>query len=156
MDSGQSILMRKALGPQDVLQLPESFVFVRFREEAHAKAACSLLNAAYANGGGTVETFEQWWPALKQDDEFDPELLFAVEQKQSGALAGFAQCWTSGFVKDIAVAEIYRRQGIAAALMSHMFEVFQARGMASVSLKVQANNRSGALELYRSLGMVAA
>ncbi|MEO0550814.1 MAG: GNAT family N-acetyltransferase [Pseudomonadota bacterium] len=89
------------------------------------------------------------------DDEYDPDLIFVVEDSTTSDLVGFAQCWTSGFIKDIAVAHKHRRNGIASALLIRIFVTFKVRGLASVTLKVQANNRSGALELYQALGMVA-
>jgi ribosomal protein S18 acetylase RimI-like enzyme len=47
----------------------------------------------------------------------------------------------------------YRRRGIGRALLLHIFSVFQRRGFPAVDLKVLINNRSGAVQLYESLGM---
>ncbi|MDJ0921654.1 MAG: GNAT family N-acetyltransferase [Henriciella sp.] len=98
-------------------------------------------------------TFDRWWPDLTRDEEYDPDLLFVVEETNTSHMVGFAQCWTSGFVKDIAVDGAHRRKGVAASLMSQIFATFKARGLRSVSLKVQADNRSGALQLYHAVGM---
>ena len=89
--------------------------------------------------------------ACRDDSEYDPTLCFLAANEQD-EIVGVAQCWTSAFVKDLAVAPAMRRQGLGAALLSHAFRAFAERGVPSVDLKVDADNPSGALRLYRSLG----
>jgi ribosomal protein S18 acetylase RimI-like enzyme len=115
--------------------------------DAHA-----LLQLAYADGGGSVPAFEEWWTRLSGDGEYDPSLCF-LACDADGNLAGFAQCWTLGFVKDFVVHPRHRRRGIGRVLLLHVFHVFQARGTQAVDLKVQADN-PGALRFYESLGML--
>jgi ribosomal protein S18 acetylase RimI-like enzyme len=132
---------------------PPGVVWVDFDAAQHAQAARALLNDAYRKGGGAVEDFGAWWPALMSDSEFDPALCFVALDKEDGVIAAFAQCWTSGFVKDIAVAAPWRRKGLGRALMHRIFQAFKSRGAAQVELKVQADNPHGALAFYASLGM---
>ena len=98
--------------------------------------------------------FAEWHPWLTQDSEYDPALVF-VATTGDGTPVGVAQCWNSGFVKDLAVLPSYRGRGIAEALLLTAFAVFRDRGFASVDLKVQADN-TPAIRLYRRLGMVEA
>lgn len=116
----------------------------------HAPAVHALLALSYANGG--VCKYAQWWENLSTDSEYDPALCFTAFS--SGALVGVAQCWTSGYVKDLAVHPGWRRKGIAAALLLHAFHTFQVRGAQAVDLKVETRN-CGAIALYRGLGMVS-
>ena len=116
-------------------------------EEAHA-----LLELAYRDGGGSVPAFGKWWPRLSQDDEYDLKLCFAVRSRD-GSLIGFAQCWTSGFVKDFVVHPHYRGHGIGRALLLHIFNAFRERGASVVALKVETGNPSGAVAFYERLGM---
>lgn len=111
-----------------------------------------LLAAAYSDGGGCVSGFSEWWKALSTDEEFDPTLVF-VAVDPAGRIVGVAQCWTSAFVKDLAVAAEWRRRGLAAALLTYAFKVFFERGARAVNLKVEVNNPSGAVRLYQALGM---
>lgn len=147
-------LMRRSLDlPIPPARWPEGFRLVPF-EPQHALAAHALLAEAYAHGGGSVPArFVQWWDAVSTDAEFDPEFCF-VALAEDGSMAGFALCWTSSFVKDIAVAPTHRRKGVGQALILSVFEALKARGHTQVGLKVEANNPSGAQHLYERLGFV--
>lgn len=120
--------------------------------EVDPQALHEILAAAYANGFGSVPPFEPWWTDLTADSEFDPALVFIAADNDLRPI-GVAQCWTSGFVKDIAVVSQWRGQGIGEALLHEAFRTFHQRGLAQVDLKVMAGNAS-ALALYRRLGMV--
>ena len=111
-----------------------------------------LLEVGYAQGGGHIGAFEEWWPSLRDDDEFALDLCFlAVNERQD--IVGVAQCWTSAFIKDLVVHPLARRRGIAAALLRRVFWEFRRRGVKHVDLKVQVDNPTGAVRLYKELGM---
>jgi ribosomal protein S18 acetylase RimI-like enzyme len=110
----------------------------------------ALLEHGYRHGGGSVDAYDLWLPALTGDSEFDPELVFLVEVGDE--LAAAVICWTSGFVKDIVVHETWRRHGLGEALLRHVFRTFTARGADGVELKVQAQN-APAIRLYERVGM---
>jgi len=132
---------------------PSGVVLRAFTPARHAVKARALLNESYASGGGDVQAFEDWWPALQADAEYDQELCFIVEDERTNLLVAFAQCWTSAFVKDIAVAPSYRKQGVARGLLKAITICFAARGYEHLDLKVMADN-APAIELYRSLGFM--
>ncbi|WP_432653830.1 GNAT family N-acetyltransferase [Sphingobium nicotianae] len=115
--------------------------------EVHA-----LFAACYQQGGGRIGGLEEWWSSISEDAEFDPALIF-LARDSNGEIIGVAHCWTSSFVKDLAVSLSHRRQGIGTALMRHVFDHFQRRGFEAVDLKVEIHNPSGAERLYRHLGM---
>ena len=147
------ILMQRDLSePIDAPTWPEGVQIERFATE-HAAAVHDLLDTAYRNGGGgSVYAFATWWASLANDAEFDPELVFVARATEFG-IVGVAQCWTSAFIKDLAVHPDWRRRGLARALLLHAFAVFKRRGALRVSLKVDPDNPSGALRVYRSVGM---
>ena len=124
--------------------------YVRGFHGSDAKRLHALLEHGYRRGGGSVEAFDVWLPALTGDSEFDPELCFVVEVGDD--LAAAAICWTSAFVKDIVVHESWRRRGFGENLLRLAFRTFQARGSTRVELKVQAQNAS-AIRLYERVGM---
>jgi ribosomal protein S18 acetylase RimI-like enzyme len=130
---------------------PSGVRLVPFEPERHPGRVHALLVAAYAQGGGYVEPFAIWWPSLRDDAEYDPRLcLIAVNERDD--IVGVAQCWTSAFIKDLAVHPNQRRQGLGSALLCKAFHAFRERGAVFIDLKVDADNPSGALRLYRAHG----
>ena len=111
----------------------------------------ALLATAYANGFGSVPPLDEWWPAITADTEYDPDLwLVAIDA--TGQPVGLALCWTSGFIKDIAVSQAARGQGVGEALLHAAFAACHRRGLDHVDLKVIAANHA-AIRLYRRVGM---
>ncbi|RYG32750.1 MAG: GNAT family N-acetyltransferase [Burkholderiales bacterium] len=119
-------------------------------DKAEAKAAHSVLESGFWEGGGGAPIFPRWWKALRKDPEFDPSLVFLTFE--GGHVIGMAQCWTSAFIKDLAVHPRARRRGIGRALMLTTFDTFAKRGATYVDLKVREENET-AQRLYQSLSM---
>lgn len=110
-----------------------------------------LLQDAYANGGGSVGSFDDWFWPLVEDAEFHPELLL-IAADDGGTPLGLAQCWTSGFIKDLVVSPGHRNRRIGGWLLQSAFCRLESRGLEHVDLKVQATNAS-ALRFYERHGM---
>jgi ribosomal protein S18 acetylase RimI-like enzyme len=88
---------------------------------------------------------------MTEDPGFDADVWFLAE---AGAeLAGACLCWSEGWVKDLAVAPSARGRGLGEALMRQAFAEFHRRGLATVGLKVDADNPTGAVRLYERVGM---
>jgi ribosomal protein S18 acetylase RimI-like enzyme len=128
---------------------PEGF-FMRGFEAADALALHTLLTEVFDDGDDGP--FEEWWPRISSDADFDPALCFLVIDGK-GRLAGAALCWATAFVKDLAVHPEARGRGIAEALMRHAFMVFYARGAPHVDLKTNTLENAAAARLYERLGM---
>ena len=121
----------------------------RTLQPADAPELHRLLQTAYVEGRG-VPDFEEWWETFSSDAEFDASLCFLVLGE--GRLAGAALCWTSAFLKDLAVHPNARRLGIGENLLRRVFQNFKARNASAVDLKVETGNVE-AIRLYRRLGM---
>ncbi len=119
----------------------------------HARDLHGLFDVAYACGGGEISPFDSWWAALRNDPEYDPALVF-LAVGTGGRIVGAAQCWTSAFVKDLAVVEAWRTRGVGQALLLQVFHSFWRIGAECVDLKVEVDNPSGAERLYRRFGMM--
>ncbi len=145
------VRMRRCLSESVVVPRWPDGAYLKAFSELHAAAAHALLKLAYANGGGSVASFEEWWNGLSGDEEYDPALCFAVYDTED-RLIGFCQCWTAAFVKDLVVHPRYQGRGVGSALLLHAFHVFGDRSAKTVDLRVQGNN-SAAIRLYESLGM---
>lgn len=155
MDSPPNIRLRKDLRrPLPPYAVPDGIRIVQFKD-AQAREAHALLAAAYSKGGGTVGIFEEWWPNLINDSEYDQASFFVALDAQE-RMVGLAQCWSVPYVKDLVVAADWRRRGLGEALLRHAFAFFQLRGEPYIDLKVDLDNPSSAERLYRRLGMEAA
>lgn len=146
--------MRRTLGdPIEVPVWPPDIILKTLGPKPDRKlaiAAHSVLEAGYWEGGGGAPVFRHWWKALRKDEEFDPTLVFLA--MDSAGVLGMAQCWTSSFVKDLAVHPRARRQGIGRALMLSVFHAFAQRGASHLDLKVREDNAT-AIALYHAIGM---
>jgi ribosomal protein S18 acetylase RimI-like enzyme len=142
--------MRRDLGGViEHAEWPEG-VACRTLGKADSKAAHAVLSAGFWEGGGGAPQYRQWWSQLARDSEFDPALFFLAADREG--VCGLAQCWTSNFVKDLAVHPRVRRRGIGRALMLTTFHAFRKRGATFVDLKVREEN-AVAQRLYRDLAM---
>jgi ribosomal protein S18 acetylase RimI-like enzyme len=119
-------------------------------EKNDARAAHAVLALGFWQGGGGAPKFRTWWSQLRKDSEYDPALCFVAVDTEG--VVGMIQCWTMGFVKDVAVHPGARRAGIGRALMLTAFGAFKARGFHHIDLKVREEN-SPALRLYEALDM---
>ena len=144
------IRLRRLLdGPIDLPALMPGVVITPLWQtrpiELHA-----LLRDAYATGGGSVGSFDQWWWPLVEDEEFDPALLIVATSGEQPV--GLVQCWTSSFIKDLVVAPQWRDRGLGACLLHAAFAEFHRRGAPHIDLKVEALN-TAAQRFYRRHGM---
>jgi ribosomal protein S18 acetylase RimI-like enzyme len=127
-------------------------VAVRTYDDAgDAQAVHGLLARAFTGNNEVVAEFGAWHARMTGDPEYDPAWWWLAER--DGRLLGVALCWTSGWLKDLAVDPEARGQGIGEALCRHAFHQMDARGVASCGLKVDASNPTGAVRLYRRVGM---
>lgn len=122
--------------------------------ETDPRALHTILVHAYVDGFGSTPPFDAWWPNLIADTEYDSDLVF-IAADSSGQPIGLALCWTSGFIKDLAVVPQWRGKGIGDALLAEVFSTFHQRGLPHVDLKVVAAN-APAIRLYQRAGMVEA
>lgn len=144
--------MRIELGPAAADPVwPDGIRLRPFVAERDAADVHACLVEAFAASDEHVAPYAEWRPWLLGDPSYDPALVFVAES--DGAVTGMAQCWTEGFVKDLAVRPAFRGRGLGEALLQAAFAEFARRGVSEVRLKVDADNPTGAVRLYRRVGM---
>jgi mycothiol synthase len=123
--------------------------------EADGPAAQSVLNTAFRSHFGHVEeTFEAWMMQQEADDTWDPTLGLLAEI--DGTIVGFSNNGVIdgvGYVFELGVLPEMQGRGIGRALLRHSFAMLAGRGIAKGRLGVDTQNVTGAVELYRSIGM---
>lgn len=105
----------------------------------HSLPAHSLLTQSHLLEDGQWLHHPDWLDAFEHNPEFDRSRCFvAIDSDQ---VVGVITCWTSAFIKDLAVHPDYRNRGIGAALLNHLFVHLKRCGEAAVDLKVMENNQ---------------
>jgi len=131
---------------------------VRTYTAADGQRVHELLDDAYAGWDDDYvrRDHPDWLQFMTGHDDFDPELWFLIER--DGDLVAAALHWKEfrgdGWVKDIVVRESEQGRGLARALLQHAFRAYRSRGAQRVGLKVDANNPTGAAQLYERVGFV--
>ena len=97
-------------------------------------------------------TFQRWKAIVLDRSDFDPRLLFVVLHGSQvvGASLGIMY-GDQGWIDQLAVHRDHRNQGIARNLIITTFRQMQSLGASDVRLST--DSRTGALDLYTSLGM---
>ena len=143
------LLRRDLTGSLPAPQWPADTRLDHYRDEL-APAIHAVLRMTQDQGGGRVASLDDWRRQFVSDAECDPTLCL-VASNADGILA-VAQCWTSAFIKNLAVHPCAQGQGLGRALLLHSFQVFKQRGEPYVDLKVLESNLR-ARQLYESAGM---
>lgn len=143
------LLRRDLTGSLPAPQWPADTRLDHYRDEL-APAIHAVLRMTQDQGGGRVASLDDWRRQFVSDAECDPTLCL-VASNANGILA-VAQCWTSAFIKNLAVHPCAQGQGLGRALLLHSFQVFKQRGEPYVDLKVLESNLR-ARQLYESSGM---
>ena len=134
-------------------------VTVRSYTSADAERVHTLLDESYAGWDRDYveRTHDDWLAFMTAHDDFDPEMWFLAER--DGSLVACALHWRAipngnGWVKDLVVRESERGRGLGKALLRHGFNAYRDRGAERVGLKVDADNPTGAPQLYERVGFV--
>ena len=126
--------------------------------EVDGPAAQSVVNTAFRSHFGHVEeTFEGWLAQQEADDTWDPTLGLLAEA--DGAIVGYSNNGVIddvGYVFELGVLPEMQGRGIGRALLRHSFAMLARRGIPKGRLGVDTQNATGAVELYRSIGMTPA
>ncbi len=128
--------------------------------EAYAAAYAESFAEHWGHVDGPLEerirqlrgNFESWAEFLV------PETWFAAVDGDEivgsiGSFPGIGGDPTGSYVYHVFVRPAWRHRGIAAALLRHTFLALRERGCRIAELHVDSENTTGALELYRSVGM---
>jgi ribosomal protein S18 acetylase RimI-like enzyme len=159
-----SFRMRRDLSqPIPVKSLPEGFELRPHSPEID-RAMWQAFNESFQDHWSFEPVTEsEWQMFFIQRSGFRPDLTFAV--LEGTELVGFSFNRVSpeenaregiqqGWISDLGVRRPWRKRGIASALICETLRAFRAEGLDYATLGVDAENPTGALRLYESLGFV--
>ena len=99
---------------------------------------------------------EQWWDNTRRAGHYDPSLMLVAEQ--AGRIVGASYQYVLaddgiGWVGDLGVRPEMQGRGIGSALLRSALADLSRRGLRIAELNVDSQNESGAVQLYRKVGM---
>ncbi len=121
------------------------------RQDTHM--VYQLIQMAFARPGRSPQPYEEWESYMLRPGDFDPELWFLAFDHRG--LVGACLCYQYeeiGWVRQLGVAESWRRKGMGTAFLRHAFKIFRTRGFLRVGLGVEAANPA-AYAFYQEIGM---
>ena len=101
--------------------------------------------------------FSQPWSKKGFADAIGQEAVLYLTARVNGRLAGYCgllQSLDEADITNVAVAEVFRNQGVASAMLNELIRCGQERGILNFTLEVRAKN-AAALHLYEKLGFVS-
>ena len=151
----------------DLENIPEAPVpaglEVRPARPEHYRAIWEANNEAFRDHWNYVPRSDEHYQTWLGEDVFQPEVWKVAWDIATGQVAGMVlgfileeqnakfQC-RRGWTEDICVRRPWRRRGLAHALIAASLRELKARGMTEAALGVDAENLSGALQLYEGMG----
>ncbi len=142
------------------LPLPEGLE-VRPVQPEQIDTIWEAAREAFRDSWGETEWQQEWLDEWREAPTFQPHLWQVAWDGDQ--VAGMVQNFVNekenkefgrlrGYTEGICVRRPWRRQGLARALIARSFKVIKDLGMTEAALGVDAENRSGALNLYLSMG----
>jgi ribosomal protein S18 acetylase RimI-like enzyme len=116
----------------------------------------ALVQNAFDWRERTPQPFEDWKGWMMRSDVYDESLWFLAEK--DGEIIGACLCTPysdMGWIRQLAVNNDYRNQGIGRALLQTAFRELKSRGFPKAGLSVESENPN-AYHFYQTAGMVKA
>jgi mycothiol synthase len=131
--------------------LPDDFDVERDEAVFHAAEQASFAD----HWEFRPRTLERWRDLHIETERFDPSLWRVVragDEVVAGAICEAGR-YGGGWVSVLFTRRPWRGQGVGRALLRDAFRKFRDRGEPSAGLSVDAENTTGAFQLYESAGM---
>ena len=104
------------------------------------------------------ERLKSWEHWFANDAKLDHKYIWVAYQ--NGELAGVCvtrpESWDSAesaYISTLGTLRSFRKQGLAAAMLNHTFNLYYHLGKKGVNLGVDGSSLTGAVRLYESVGM---
>ena len=140
--------------------MPEGLELRPVRPE-HYRAIWEAEVDAFKDHWGAATVDEVDYKRWLLDPNFQPELWTVAwdGDRVAGTIRNFINSAENarfgrarGYTENITVGRPWRRRGLARAMLARSFAIHKREGMTQATLNVDAENPSGALQLYRSMG----
>jgi mycothiol synthase len=133
---------------------PAGITFTTLAEHADERALFHAEQEAFSEHFAfTAETFDEWHQRRFRDEGDRGRWFLALDGDQIVAFLCEVTGGEMAQVASLGTRRAWRGRGIATALLRSAFARMRAAGHAEVTLSVDAQNETGAVGLYESVGM---
>ena len=155
-------MVRDLSQPVEVAPLPEG-IEVRPALPEHYRAVFEADAEAFRDHWGYVQPTETNYQGWISGQLFQPHRWQVGWDTATNQVAGMVQNFVNedenqqfqrrrGYTESISVRRPWRKRGLARALLTRSLKMYQDQGFTEAALGVDAENLSGALRLYESVG----
>ena len=136
-------------------------IAIRPAQPEHYRAIWEANTEAFRDHWGAGETDETDFANWLHEPQFQPDLWVVAwaGDAVAGSILNYIDAAYNarsgrriGYTEYISVRRPWRRQGLARAMLARSMALHKAQGMTQTALGVDAQNPSGALRLYESMG----
>jgi ribosomal protein S18 acetylase RimI-like enzyme len=132
---------------------PDGVVVRTARTGVDDKKIHDVIQKAFEKPDHPAQPFDEWKEFMMRVDLYQSDLWFLALHEEE--IVGTCLCFPYediGWVRQLAVEESYRGQGLGSALLIESFKAFKQRGYQKVGLAVESCNEN-ACNLYERVGM---
>jgi mycothiol synthase len=153
----RTLRMERVLPDNEAPPLIDGVAVRAMRRHEEERAVHAALEDAFTDHWDNhPRTYEEFESSFFGGSWFDPSLSFVADD--GGEIAGIALCTVfneeaMGWIAWLGVRRQWRRRGVALAMLRHAFAEFDARGLTSAGLGVDAESLTGAPRVYERAGM---
>lgn len=153
-------MVRSLAEPIEITPMPEGLE-IRPVPPEHYRTVWDASQEAFRDHWGYIPEPEEEYQRWLKEPEFEPELWKVAwdGDQVAGMVLNFIEREENaeyhrkrGYTEGISVRRPWRRRGLARALLTLSLQMFKDMGMEEAALGVDAENLSGALNLYESVG----
>lgn len=146
--------------PATAPPLPEGVALVVSDDDATRRRICAVDNEAFLDHWHFVpREYDEWWGLMSSRSTRDPDgwWLLTVDGTDAAIclLDESRADLGDGYVSILGVRKQFRGRGLARLLLQRAFVHYRDIGRAGTLLGVDADNTTGAVRLYESVGMTA-
>ncbi len=134
---------------------------VRPAKPEHYRKIWDAAGEAFQDHWGATEWRDEWFEQWQEKPIFNPKLWQVAwdGDEVAGMVLNFIHQGENkefnrkrGYTEEICVRRPWRKRSLARALIARSFKVLKDQGMTEAALSVDAENITGALGLYESMG----
>lgn len=127
----------------------------------HYRKIWDAAGEAFQDHWGATEWLDEWFEQWQEKPIFNPKLWQVAwdGDEVAGMVLNFIHQEENkefnrkrGYTEEICVRRPWRKRGLARALIARSFKALKDQGMTEAALSVDAENITGALGLYESMG----